>query len=174
MTGADFCQFTGAFIQNIKEMRFVRYSALHFCCEIIDTVEGNNSRVSITFSKYCKRPSLSFCFSCTSALLTCQINASLYSLNNSNCRPLKGSTLGRYLQTHLVKWSFMKDMTQELQFETVYLRSTSCPRLKSMSATLNCWHLIHKHVWWNQWSYSSTVSLTFWRDLQERWPNREI
>lgn len=24
MTGADFCQFTGAFIQNIKEMRFVR------------------------------------------------------------------------------------------------------------------------------------------------------
>jgi hypothetical protein len=25
MTGSDFCQFTGAFIQNIKEMRFVRY-----------------------------------------------------------------------------------------------------------------------------------------------------
>jgi hypothetical protein len=24
MTGADFCQFTGAFIENIKEMRFVR------------------------------------------------------------------------------------------------------------------------------------------------------
>lgn len=25
MTGSDFCQFTGAFIENIKEMRFVRY-----------------------------------------------------------------------------------------------------------------------------------------------------
>jgi hypothetical protein len=29
MTGADFCQFTGAFIENIKEMRFVRYGLLH-------------------------------------------------------------------------------------------------------------------------------------------------
>lgn len=55
MTGADFCQFTGAFIQNIKEMRFVRYPVLHLCCEIIDTLEGNNSRISITFSKYCKK-----------------------------------------------------------------------------------------------------------------------
>lgn len=43
MTGADFCQFTGAFIQNIKEMRFVRYPVLRLCCEIIDTLEGNNS-----------------------------------------------------------------------------------------------------------------------------------